>query len=388
MIQGMNIIANFGGYGGYQILSERFIKAFTQAMPSDFILNILPNSEVGQSQDPVIAKYLWESTRGQTPFQDTSFGIIPFEKLLTFYGKKRILYPAHEGTVLPDHIVKFASELDAIWVSSKHSYEVFETAGLSPDKMFHFPCFIDVNAFSPLYNGQKNLPLHTPTRRVLLNNNPTPEDPITFLVIGKYENRKASLEHVKGFIDAANKHPLGDCIRLVTKWSTTVRSRSSDQIRQELTPLLYDNPKRANQIVAIQDRDVDLVQLYNKTDCLLMATRAEGNGLPLFEAMSCAIPVIVTPYTSFKDYISPDTNIILPDRGQVPANDPFYNLTPKNFGTWGEVTPEDISDAVCKFLDMSLIERRDLGLKGRESISKYNYEAAGKKALSYLEAIQ
>jgi glycosyltransferase involved in cell wall biosynthesis len=72
----------------------------------------------------------------------------------------------------------------------------------------------------------------------------------------------------------------------------------------------------------------DMVKLYNTFDVLLMCTGGEGFGLPIIEAQSCGIPVIVTDYTTgpeivgsgmtckSSDYVilnTPGTRLAIPD---------------------------------------------------------------------------
>jgi len=52
----------------------------------------------------------------------------------------------------------------------------------------------------------------------------------------------------------------------------------------------------------------DLPRLYNACDCFVLATRGEGLGLPVAEAMSRGLPVIVTAQGGYVDFVQDGVN--------------------------------------------------------------------------------
>jgi glycosyltransferase involved in cell wall biosynthesis len=44
-------------------------------------------------------------------------------------------------------------------------------------------------------------------------------------------------------------------------------------------------------------------EVYNVMDCFLLTTSGEGWGIPIIEAMSCEVPVIVTDYTTTQEIV-------------------------------------------------------------------------------------
>ena len=51
---------------------------------------------------------------------------------------------------------------------------------------------------------------------------------------------------------------------------------------------------------------------YNRSDCYITATRGEGWGLPIHEAMLCALPVIAPFSTAMKDYLNEEVAYLVP----------------------------------------------------------------------------
>src|SRR5262249_19213912 len=58
--------------------------------------------------------------------------------------------------------------------------------------------------------------------------------------------------------------------------------------------------------------DTEMVQLYNSCHCLVHPYRGEGFGLPVLEAMSCALPVIVTAGGATDDFVDDSTGFKIP----------------------------------------------------------------------------
>ena len=55
----------------------------------------------------------------------------------------------------------------------------------------------------------------------------------------------------------------------------------------------------------------DMRSLYNQADAFVLATRGEGWGLPIMEAMSMALPVLVTDCSGVTEYASETTALLV-----------------------------------------------------------------------------
>jgi glycosyltransferase involved in cell wall biosynthesis len=381
----LNLFANFGGHGGYQILSEYIVRALRSELDSSFgeTVNLFP-IHTSETLDPYLKHQLGMGQAMAKDFADVSLAVATPLQSLRFHGKKRVLYPMHEGTKLPSSVVKQLNLLDKVWVSSTFNFQTFLQSGVHESKLELLHAGVDTDFFHPL----KKIDKHLPTLRVSGKRPITPADPLTFLQVGKFENRKASFETVHGFLKAMEDHPMLPLVQLKVKWSTTVRSRSLPQIKNELSTLFLKYPKAAQRISIVDGDDVDMVALYNNADCLLFPSRSEGIGLPLLEAMACGIPCITTAYGSLKDYSSHSANIVLPDRGLEPMNDPFYGLSEARDGQWGAVDFEDISDGILDVVESTHERRYNLSHLGRKHVvENFSHQKTGQRLLKLLREL-
>jgi glycosyltransferase involved in cell wall biosynthesis len=62
-------------------------------------------------------------------------------------------------------------------------------------------------------------------------------------------------------------------------------------------------------ICPAQDRIKDV---YSRCDAWLVASRSEGFGLPILEAMACRTPVIATPTGAAPELLAPGGGVIVP----------------------------------------------------------------------------
>jgi glycosyltransferase involved in cell wall biosynthesis len=66
--------------------------------------------------------------------------------------------------------------------------------------------------------------------------------------------------------------------------------------------------------------------VYRSADCFVLATRGEGWGMPVIEAMACGVPVIATDWGAQCDYMTADNAYPVPVERLVPAlaKCPYY----------------------------------------------------------------
>lgn len=377
----LNLFGNLGGHGGYQVLTEHIIQSLKLKLEGSFIENVnLYPLKVAMSEDPYVRRSLGMAQDMTGTFKDISLCIGSSAESLNFTGKTRILYPMSEASRLSPATVKRMNLMDQVWVSSTFNRDVFEKAGVKKDKLKILRGGVDTNIFRPLLKSNKHLPSGRRTGLKPIG----PEHPFTFLQVGKFENRKASTETVHGFLKAMEDHPLLDSVQLKVKWSTTVRSRSIQQIKTELTSLFLKYPKAARKVHLVDGSNVNMVELYNNSDCLLLPSKSEGIGLPLLEAMACGIPCITTGYGALSDYASEDAGIILENRGLEPVRDPFYGLNQKNDGEWGVVRFQDVTNAILDMIESNPGQREAYSKAARSHSLKFSCGSTGDNILRLL----
>lgn len=352
---GLNLYANLGGYGGYQVLTRQFISTTMKDPNLDLkiITKNLPNNEDSYILDK-IAKDV------NKDFYEHSLAIYSPREALSFWGKQRAIYPMHEGTKLDSHTVSLLNTCDQVWYSCSFLADTFESSGVNPEKLKSFPGAVDTKIFKPGRNNKVR-------NRFGNGSGITEEDPLVFLLVGKYERRKSSFETVEAFLKAFENNSLRKKVMLKVKWSTGVYSRPMEMIKAELKGLFTQYPKAASRVKLIDNNNINVVEMYNNADCLLFPSKAEGIGLPLLESMACGLPSITTKYSSLSNFARDDSSIILPDQGMAPMKDEFYNIHPETWGEWGVVKSDDIKQAMLDYVEMSSKERFNMSLAARKN---------------------
>lgn len=381
-----NVFGNFGGHGGYQILSENFLTSLRLVSNGSYSksVNMFPIVS-GDSIDPFTRRAQRSGANLSNGLAPVSIGLVSAAHAQLFSGKTRVLYPMHECTKLTKGEVNNLNSMDEIWVSSLFNKLIFEKNGVNKDNIKLLHAGVNTNQFRPLYNTDK----HLLSYRVKRGGELSGDKPFTFLQVGKYENRKGSKETVEAFLKAFNNHPLVDKVQLLVKWSTTVRVRPLQTIKQELQPLFKKYPRAATRVHLLDEKGLSMTEVYNNADCFVFPSRSEGIGLPLLEAMGCGLPCITTNSGSLADYNNPEGSIILKTQDLEPVNDYYYGLNEKDHGVWSTINIDELSDAYLEMLNHSFKTRFEMGQKNREYvISNFSLIKFGQRIYDLLEDLE
>jgi glycosyltransferase involved in cell wall biosynthesis len=131
--------------------------------------------------------------------------------------------------------------------------------------------------------------------------------PFTFIHVGKFEERKGTLQVVRCFFEALeredarlflhianpfihNYDALDDCLAKLGFISTN----AGKTFRRMGLSIHFTNP---------YENVDDLALLYRKADCGIYPTRAEGWGLPILETIATGVPVIAGNWTGQSEYL-------------------------------------------------------------------------------------
>lgn len=366
-----NIISNFGGYTGYNMVAYNMISGLRRELAHEGkVLEkeiALIADQNSSSKDPLLTSNIQKTNI--FALADKTLALYPFSRMMDFHGKYRIGFPMYEGSKLSNSDIAFLNTLDHIVSPCSHLTNLYKSSVKTP--VTEILVGIDTDIY-----------------RVLKSKQEDPNRPFVYLMVGKFETRKASLESLLAFLQTFENHPERENVVLKLKWLTQGYSRNMNEIRGATNHLLKMYPRAAKRIVMLDNPREDLVRLYNEADCFLFPSKAEGIGLPLIEAMACGVPCITTAYTSLSDYANNKVAIVLPDRGQVPMQDQFYGISSENWGTYGRVEVDDISEAMLKILAMPKKERIELGLNARSFVElNFTTRHFGKRLLNFLRSI-
>ena len=116
-----------------------------------------------------------------------------------------------------------------------------------------------------------------------------------------------------------------------------------------------------------------LAKLYNMIDCTINLSDAEGFGLATFESLACGSPIIVTMTGGLQEQVTNGEEWF--GVGIEPASKAVIGSQEVPWIYEDRVAKEDFIAALHKMYNMSREERRELGLRGTEHVTKnYNFE--------------
>eukprot|EP00026_Physarum_polycephalum_P002423 Phypoly_transcript_02429.p1 GENE.Phypoly_transcript_02429~~Phypoly_transcript_02429.p1 ORF type:complete len:844 (+),score=95.77 Phypoly_transcript_02429:69-2600(+) len=198
--------------------------------------------------------------------------------------------------------VDSSSRADEIWIPTEFHREVFTVSGISASKL----TVIEESLDTTLYH-----PEHT---------DPLPLDPkyhaaFKFLSVFKWEARKGWDILLQGYFEefsAADNVVLVLQTYLYGEKKPRDRKRVEQKIEDFAVTLKLN--KRLPPVLVLTDELPELMmpQLYKSCDAFVLPTRGEGWGLPVMEAMSMAMPSIVTNWSGPTQFTTRDTAYLLP----------------------------------------------------------------------------
>lgn len=239
------------------------------------------------------------------------------------FGRYKVGFSMFEADGLPEEWVRQCNEMDEVWVPSSFNRETFRDAGVSVP-IHTMPLGISTGHFNPHIQPQR-----FSTR-------------FTFLSILEWSERKGQEVLIRAFMDEFAQQ---DDVLLVLKvMNQDYRNNPYLELarlglsgRDDIKVVEYHCDIQAAQVgtydrervVILYNGDVPYYQLgclYRGCDCFVLPTRGEGWGLPVMEAMACAVPVIATGWSALRDFFDEDTGYVLNVQRMVPARtrSPYY----------------------------------------------------------------
>ena len=231
-------------------------------------------------------------------------------------SKPKIGYYIFEYTKIPSVYIDSLNSMDAICTASKWGVEVLKNNGVK------IPCHVvpggvDHSIFNSLNRSLDNKKFR-------------------FLLIGKTENRKGTDLVIRAFNEAFK----GDRRVKLSLYidNPHLRQFNADEFLYSLKES-YSLQYPINNI-EVRHFDDDISNVYNTHHVAVFGSKAEGIGLPIVEAMSSGMPVIVPFNSGITEYASSENSILLTDLVKEEVKDPvFFPL-----GGYGEWNSPKVSD--------------------------------------------
>ncbi len=292
-----------------------------------------------------------------------------------FYGQHeldryRIGYTVWETSELHPIWRSSCGRVDEVWVPSTWNQDVFESSGVG------VPVLVVPHAIAvpDLEAPRGSVPIALPA------------EAFVFYSIFQWQERKNPQGLISAYLSAFSGE---DKVVLVLKTYLENHETDEGEIRERIDAakarLRLDHYPDIVPLVANLSRD-EILALHRRGDCFVLLQRAEGWGLPHFEAAACGNPVITPSFGGQTEFVTPETGYLV-DYTLRPVSDmpwsPFY------IGTQHWCEP-DLQHAIqqmrAAFLDRA--QGRERGARGRRLIAeRFTRERIGERIVERLEAI-
>ena len=208
-------------------------------------------------------------------------------------GKLVLMQHWEFGRIPSAWIAPIGENVDQIWTATNYVRNCYLDSGIAPENVTVVPLGVDPGLFNP-----QSTPMSLETKKSF-----------KFLFVGGTLYRKGIDLLLQAYRSAFSRD---DDVCLVIKdmgTSTFYRNQhAGDTIRA-----MQQDPSCPEILYMTEDLEDDAVaSLYAACDCLVHPYRGEGFGLPVAEAMACALPTIVTAGGACDDFCDGETSFLVP----------------------------------------------------------------------------
>ena len=210
-------------------------------------------------------------------------------------GSLVVIQPWEFGA-LPKTWVEQAANVDEFWVPSPLVRHMYLDSGIAPEKVRVVPNGVDTAKFRP---GVKPLKLATKKK-------------FKFLFVGGTIFRKGPDVLLEAFSQSFNAN---DDVCLVIK-DFGGDSFYQGQTAEAAIRAIQQKPNAPEILYLMEEFSSEqMPSLYAACDCLVLPYRGEGFGMPVLEAMSCGLPVIVTAGGATESFVPAEAGWKIPSHG-------------------------------------------------------------------------
>jgi len=272
------------------------------------------------------------------------------------YEGIKICYNVYEATLQPERFFNHIKDnWDYFWCPSVWQADCMIQQGFPADRVYVVPEGVDGTEFFPIDDSELS-------------------DDFTFIIIGKWEYRKATDEMIKCWLETfpLEDYPTGIKLVLsVDNWFDKANvDRKIDDIKSLLDPRI--------QFVHFPPRN-QYIELLQSSHVFLSCSRSEGWNLPLCEALACGIPSIALNYSAQAEFSKNIAHLVnVKDMRPAP-------------GFPGEYAEPDFEHfkSLLKYVSENWNECRQKALRGASYVrQRFSWENAAEVAAIHLREIE
>lgn len=206
-----------------------------------------------------------------------------------------------------DH-VKRCNRMDFVWVPTDFHVSTFVQSGVDPSKVVKIVQPIDVKFFDPL----KYEPLDLISKGKLVFGTrklDTSAKEFVFLSVFKWEYRKGWDILLKAYLEEFSNAD-GVALYLLTNAYHSDKNFGSKIVKFVRNSDIAKPVEGWAPIYVIDSHiaQLDLPRVYKAADAFVLASRGEGWGRPLVEAMAMSLPVIATNWSGPTEYLTEENS--------------------------------------------------------------------------------
>jgi len=268
-------------------------------------------------------------------------------------SKHKIAYfPFELNTMKSDVVEMLNRRVDVFACPTKFTADIARNSGVSNIAIVPLASDIDVNAKPAELNTKKGY---------------------KFLMLGNLGDvRKNTILAIKAYMCAFTDD---DDVCLVLK-SMPGHTNSDPTQLVEMEKLGHQNPP---EVIVVHQEDDDEAKYYAACDCLLMPSRCEGWGHPVFQALMFGMPIIASNYGGYLDFVNRGKNIqlITGDMGEASASP---NFTSNEY--WFNIDFNELIGALKKAHGV------DMRKTGENYVSDYTWGKTANTLIDIYEGIR
>ncbi len=273
-------------------------------------------------------------------------------------NKIKIGFLVYEFTSLPDlWVYNINKYLDAVFVPSKFTYDVFAGSGVKLEKIKILRYGIDFEYYYP--KKEKN------------------EKIKRFLTISSPHKREALDYTLKAFYDAFFNT---NDVKLTLKLSYLNKTVKPFEI-DALKTLNFYKERLGDRLSVITDKlsEQEMGELYRNSDCYFSLSKSESFGLCFLEALACGIVVCCLNYGGQRDFLNSENSVFINHYLDKTRGDEYE----KSFKIQYVAYP-DMADAAYKLKKIYLTEN---GIGKTQDMEYYKWNNVAKDFLKEIEKL-
>jgi len=287
---------------------------------------------------------------------------------------KRVCYSLFETNRCPEAWLEDLNYMDRVWVFSEFNKTCWQATWIQShmdhEKIHQIPFGVDTDQFhpdvkSPWVTNKKGF---------------------TFLSVGDFTERKNFEGLIEAFVTEFTDQD-DVCLIIKAHYQGFAR-RWQDDVHQKFRAVVDRfNTKNPPRILFFGDKISveDMPQFYALGDCFALASRGEGLGMPMIEAMASGLPVIATEWGAQADYMTPENSMAVACDVRVIDDAEYIKkcLIALNH-KWAYPSVEDLRTRL-RWMFEHQDEAKVMGAQGRKDMEAMTWEKA---ALAIIKQVQ